>query len=155
MKRPENPVGKYRATNNCRNFKSGSIVEYVNYEDGNDWFVASGMNVENESNHWALMWDCLEPLEKTLDDLEVGDVLVTASNEEHTVLAICGMIYILSKPGRPNLVSDDGDCLYTLHEIKNLFKFTLKSPTPPKVKVTMEEVAKALGREVGTFEVEV
>ena len=91
----------------------------------------------------------LELKEKTLDDLEVGDILVTSAPDfykgrERKVLAICGLVYFLS--GVDTFTKYDGG--YTIEEIK--YMHTLKKEEEPEVpeELTMAELEKELGRKV-------
>ena len=87
--------------------------------------------------------------EKTIDNLEVGDVLVTSAPDfykgrERKVLAICGLVYFLS--GVDTFTKYDGG--YTIEEIK--YMHTLKKEEEPEVpeELTMAELEKELGRKV-------
>ena len=70
-----------------------------------------------------------EPVTKTLDNLEVGDILVDKYNNETEVLAVYGKVYCLS-----NWDNFGGDVLwYTLESIKK-YGWKLKEELEPKVK---------------------
>ena len=87
--------------------------------------------------------------EKTLDNLEVGDILVTSAPDfykgrERKVLAICGLVYFLS--GVDAFTKYDGG--FTIEQIK--YMHTLKKEEEPEVpeELTMAELEKELGRKV-------
>ena len=87
--------------------------------------------------------------EKTLDDLEVGDILVSKvvldKSYEKKVLAICGLVYVLS--GVDSFT--ECDCGYTIEEIKDMY--TLKQEEEPEEEpeeLTMAQLEKELGRKV-------
>ena len=87
--------------------------------------------------------------EKTLDDLKVGDVLVRKvvfdKSYERKVLAICGLVYVLS--GVDSFT--ECDCGYTIEEIKDMY--TLKQEEEPEEEpeeLTMAQLEKELGRKV-------
>lgn len=42
--------------------------------------------------------DDLEPVKKTLENLEVGDILKNKDGEEQMVLGVCGRVYHMSEP---------------------------------------------------------
>ena len=79
--------------------------------------------------------------EKTLDDLEVGDILVGEYGSKK-VLAICGLVYFLSFE---NTFTECG-CGYTIQEIRE--DFTLKQEEEKTEELTMAELEKELGRKV-------
>jgi len=92
--------------------------------------------------------------EKTLDDLEVGDILVTSGpcfheGRERKVLTICGGVYFLS--GVDTFTNYGGG--YTIEEIKSMY--TLRPKERPKERpedepeeITMAQLEKELGRKV-------
>lgn len=143
MKRPVSPVvgSEYRIVSDGLIYfsKNERVILRELSVDGSDLF-------ESEEVIHTISWSDLEPLEKTLDDLEKGDVVVI-SEYERTILARLEDCFLLSAISN----NDQTGLWITLSSMKkNGYHF--KSPT--KVKVTMEEVAAALGREVGTFEIE-
>jgi len=83
--------------------------------------------------------------EKTLDNLEVGDILVSKAvfdkSYEKKVLTICGGVYFLS--GEDSFTECGGG--YTIQEIRE--DFTLKQEEQPE-ELTMAELEKELGRKV-------
>lgn len=76
---------------------------------------------------------------KTLDNLEVGDVLLSASGER-TVLAVCGRLVFYSYADQPNSSS----MFLTVEELKDK-GFKVKSQESNIVEMTLEEVAKLKG----------
>ena len=84
--------------------------------------------------------------EKTLDDLEVGDILVDSGMElERKVLAVCGLVYMLSYHGDFTRCSG----AYTILEIKE--DHTLKQEEGKEEEpeeITMAQLEKELGRKV-------
>jgi hypothetical protein len=80
-------------------------------------------------------------IEKTIDDVEYGDILVDPGGDERKVLARINDVVLLSGYNDFDIY---GDC-YIINTIKNLY--TLKQPTPePKIlEVTLEEIAKKFG----------
>ena len=113
-------------------------------------------NMFGHSDRTAIYWDtCLyyynvKLKEKTLDNLEVGDILVAKSRFnnkacEKKVLGICGLVYFLSE------IDDFGTSCsnFTIQEIKEFY--TLKQEEEPEEKteeVTMAELEEELGRKV-------
>ena len=82
--------------------------------------------------------------EKTLDNLEVGDILVSQYRSKK-VLGICGLVYFLSDSDCHNTSSKN----YTIEEIKDMY--TLKQEEEPEdepEELTMAELEKELGRKV-------
>lgn len=81
-------------------------------------------------------WRNLEYAEKSLDTLEVGDVLVDEYDNERIVLGICGKVYFLS-------ISNDFDCAnnpYTLKELKD-DGWNLKGVKSEVFELTIDEIA--------------
>ena len=82
--------------------------------------------------------------EKTLDDLEVGDILVSEYCDKK-VLGICGLVYMLSHDG------DFTRCGvgYTIEEIKDMYTLKPKErPEDEPEEITMAELEEELGRKV-------
>ena len=92
--------------------------------------------------------------EKTLDDLEVGDILVTSGpcfheGRERKVLTICGGVYFLS--GVDTFTNYGGG--YTIEEIKSMYTLRPKErpeerPEDEPEEITMAQLEKELGRKV-------
>lgn len=89
--------------------------------------------------------------EKTLDTVDVGDVVVSACGDEYTILDKSPNGTVLFTSGSSN--SDWAGGGYTRKELKDN-RFTVKQSTPaPKPKeMTLEEVSKALGYPVKIVE---
>ena len=103
-------------------------------------------NMFGHSDSTAIYWaTCLyyynvKLKEKTLDNLEVGDILVGVYGNKK-VLGICGLVYFLSRTGNFN----EAERLYTIEEIKHMH--TLKQQDEPE-ELTMAELEEELGRKV-------
>lgn len=52
--------------------------------------------MDDEGDRTGYLFEDFEPITKTLDNLEVGDVLVNLLGEEHKILGICGEVYFIS-----------------------------------------------------------
>jgi hypothetical protein len=85
----------------------------------------------------------LKLVEKTLDNVEVGDMLVNKSREEHKVLGVCGEIVFLS---RRQDFNDTLGCR-TRHYLK-VNGWKTKQEETPTEELTMEELCKELGRTI-------
>lgn len=95
-------------------------VDFDNYD---------GLNDEND----------LELVPKTLDNLEVGDILTTEVGNKRKVLGICGEVVFLSYPNEPEIFKEG----LTLKEIKD-FAYKLKEDSEI-VELSMDEIASKLG----------
>jgi hypothetical protein len=84
--------------------------------------------------------DEIELLEKTLDNLEVDDVLVNEDGNEKTILGVCGKVYLTSAYKNPNSAGS----MYTVQELKDA-GYTIKGQTAEPVEMTVAEIAKKLG----------
>ena len=118
----------------CQNLVSGiNILERFGYKYTWVSNMGSGAFITN-----------LKLKEKTLDDLEVGDILVGVYGNKK-VLGICGLVYFLSDSDCHNTSSKN----YTIEEIKDMY--TLKQEEEPEdepEELTMAELEKELGRKV-------
>lgn len=147
--------------------KKGSEEKCGNYEYNNGSFVrvigvySSGdLSYEILNDKKEIVGVCglcfkaeeLEPLEKTFKTLEVGDV-VKGSFGTRTVLAVLHhgndheeSVYVLSIPGVENSV----DTAVTSHQIESIgYTIVQDEPAKPEPKkMTVSEIAKALGHEV-------
>lgn len=89
--------------------------------------------------------------EKTLDTVDVGDVVVSEDGNERTILdkSPNGTVLFLSRINDATHYQDG----YTRQEIKQ-YKFTVKqsTPAPEPKEMTLEEVSKALGYPVKIVE---
>src|SRR3990167_3100506 len=99
MQRPSNPkVGQcFRVVEGNSDFNIGEIIK-LSQDDGTDCPVFVSLDGE-ESNFFH--WSKLEPLEKTLDKLEEGDILVWPGGAEVEVAGVTGkVVFILEADGR-------------------------------------------------------
>lgn len=81
--------------------------------------------------------------EKTLDTVDVGDVVVSeVSGYEHTILDIAnnGAILFLSRANDPTSYM----FAFTRQQLKD-YGYTVKQSTPEPKEMTLDEVSKALG----------
>lgn len=107
----------------------GTIIEKGNIYD---WKVDFGYDYN------YFYEEDLELVSKTLDNLEVGDILVDKDRDEKKVLGICGEVYFLSYE---NNFDSFGD-MYTLKEIKKLgFKLKSGKSSDKTIEVSMDEIA--------------
>lgn len=82
----------------------------------------------------------LQPIEKTLDNLEVGDVLVDNYGAERTVIDVLPHSYLLSSVFNPDTIGD----WYTPRDLKK-DGYTIKNATPKELtELTVAEVEKKL-----------
>jgi hypothetical protein len=104
----------------------------IDYEYQHSW------KTEYKGNFYILD----DNTEKTIDDVEYGDILVNVLGKEYKVLARLNELVFLS---HYNGFDKSGNN-YTITELKNSV-YTLKKPTPePKIlEVTLEEVAQKFG----------
>ena len=111
------------------------------FEDEYGICVFRGWNVEGAAE--------LLTEEKTLDTVDVGDVVVDRDGRERTILdkSPNGTVLFLSHVDTSNWVGT----LYTRQELKDR-GFTVKQPTPEPKEMTLEEVSKALGYPVKIVE---
>lgn len=86
----------------------------------------------------------LLPYEKTLENLEVGDIL-TCGSAKKMVLGVCGKVYCVSE-------YDDyeaSDNWYTVQEIEqNGWKLYTEPKAPTVQELTVEQISEKLGYEV-------
>lgn len=99
-------------------------------------------------------WDAKATLEllteeKTLDTVDVGDVVVNDSGNEHTILdtSKSGTILFISRSNDPTGYS----FALTRQQLKE-YSYTVKQSTPAPKEMTLEEVGKALGYPVKIVE---
>ena len=101
-------------------------------------------------NQWSMNFysEDIELYKKTLNDLQVGDVLVNAADNEATVLGKCGRVVFVSKLNEPAKHS----CGYTVEELEEK-GMKIKEAKPEVTEVTMDEVAKKFGCSVESFKI--
>ena len=119
---------------------NGKIVEITKIDD--DYIGRYQYKVEGEG---LKDWFCdseLELFPHTIDNLEVGDVLVREDGNEQTVLGICDKVYFLSQINKPEKVTV---FICTIEEIKEMF--TLKSSEEVE-ELTIAEISKRLGKTI-------
>ena len=100
---------------------------------------------EKTGKRWAVSENKLELVEKTLDTLEVGDVLVDKDGSECQVLGVCGRVIFLSLFNDFDMAGD----YYTKEELKSR-GYKLKQPDQPQTpkQMTHAEIEEALGYRV-------
>ena len=82
----------------------------------------------------------LAPFVKTLETLEVGDVVLDADKDERTVLVVLPNLYGLSYGSDPKSFAN----WYTLHELQE--EYTLKDATEPVfTELTLKAIAEKFG----------
>lgn len=96
----------------------------------------------NKTDYWYFREQDLAPVEKTLYDLEVGDVVVSDGGEFKIGAVIGEIIIAIHKNGYATIP-------YTAKELKDA-GFTLKQPEQPKEakEMTVSDISKELGYEV-------
>lgn len=113
-----NPTGLY--TGREKRNLVGKVLEVGSIDSNGDIITKQG-TIEDVDTHWTWHPSWLEPVEKTLDDLEVGDV-VCRNGRERKVLAKIENVYALSSWNN----FEDMGTWWALKEIKEFF--TLKQP---------------------------
>jgi hypothetical protein len=125
----------YRISKNATHIKITDVDDNCNYSYG----------IFNGKKKLDTCYDCLkdehlEPLEKTWDTLEEGDVVVSKTGGQREVLAIKGRVIILS------IHNDFNSCSYHSFTKEDLIAngYTIKNSTPESdtVEVSMQEIAK-------------
>lgn len=114
--------------------KEGEIFTIVSIDKDGD------IKDEKNMNHFK---ENLELAEKTLDDLEVGDIVVCKSGEKKVLEAN----YMLSMLDN----FDKRDCCYSAEELK-IFGYTIKS-TSPETTLTLQEIADKFNIDVSTLRI--
>lgn len=108
-------------------------------------------SVKNDSYHESGIIEYLKPLEKTWDNLEVGDILVKKNNNsiEHKVLGLCREIIF---PSNPNDFDIPSPYWYTKKFLQK--KYTIKQPPKEEEvqEMTVEEVSRLVGKKVKIVE---
>jgi len=102
-------------------FNKGDVIEFI-YDDGTE---CPKFRRLSDGYVGYKYFEYLEPLEKTLDNLVEGDVVVDVDGDELTVLGVCGKAYIMSKHIKPDTFWG----ISTAVELEEL-GYKLKQPTP-------------------------
>lgn len=129
----------------CANYqnKGGSFIKITGIKDGFYEYDILDVNKKRISQcNICFADEDLEPSEKTLENLEVGDILVDCDGEKK-VLGICGLVYFLSEYGNFDRCGLVG---WTLESIKEE-GLKLKGESGPK-EMTVKEISDKLGYEV-------
>ena len=104
----------------------GKVATIITILDGGLFYI------DITRSAWEWTSSMFEPITKTLDNLEVGDILVNVLGEECKILGICGEVYFVSKTNEFDVYSGG----YAREEIKNRTSWVLKDSEElePKVK---------------------
>ena len=97
----------------------------------------------------------LETCEKTLDDLEVGDVLVEGAKVFRLVLGVCGQVVFTTSgaDGTENFTEDRSAYTWSVVEMKQR-GFTVYQPEETEeIIVTLDEIAKLKGVDVSKIKI--
>jgi len=146
MKRPTNlKVGdRFRVIEEDSDFDMGEIIT-LESDDGSDcpYFWNA-----DKSDACCAYWSELEPIEKTIRDVQVGDVVVGEySGDERMVLERGQNTVVLS-------YADDfkiAGYISTFDELER--HFTLKTEPVKQTLLTMNEIAEKFGIEVSTLKI--
>ncbi len=104
-----NPSGCYYVVHNETEKRGSTPINMLGYRYGWSW----DGNIKD-----------VEYFEKTMDNLEVGDVLLFAADEdgdaaeERTVLGICGKVVFVSDDENPDEMGDGAENIMTIAELK-------------------------------------
>lgn len=110
-------------------------------ENKYDYIIYQG----DKKNSWFFNKENLEPVETTLYDLEVGDVVIDEYGNEKTALEVFTQSCLLSG----YIHKDRIGAWCTLKELEEKGYIIKGTPeTKPPVKMTVAEVAEKLGHEV-------
>lgn len=119
------------------NLQKGDVGVIADINTNNAPYVYRVKGLKN----WACMGeDDMQLRNKSLDNLEVGDVLVDCARYERTVLAIVGKLVALSQGNRPETHYE----WYTVAELKET-SYKLKDSEEEITELTLEEVAELKG----------
>lgn len=134
-----------------RKIKEGNRVRVITCTEGyEDHEGEIGIVISSNSiNEYPVCLDngggCIasevELVMKTLDYLEVGDVLLDRDEDEQTVLAVCDKVVCLSMCNKPSVF----DHWYTVNELKVEHLTITGVETEEAAELTVKEVAKRLG----------
>lgn len=117
----------------------GKVCEVMEADNG----IRVKVWTQDKSNWFSFDESDLEPVEKTLYTLEVGDVVVNEYTGERVVLEVLTQSCLLSSGGG----EDSTGCWFTFKEME-VDGFKLKETQPTTLKMTVSEIAEKLGHEV-------
>lgn len=142
------------ATHSSR-VKDGDIVS-LDRDDGSacPYFK----NETTGEKHVCMSWGGLAYLEKTLENLEPGDVVVDKDGDKRMVIDTSknGKVYLLSaywsEHHTPDQINSSQKCFsraHTAHDLEQNAYTLFTEPTPPEVQeMTVGEIEKALGKKI-------
>ena len=118
-----------------------SAVGKIGTVEKNDYSRSYPYSISfNDSSSSIFFESDLAPVVKTLETLEVGDVVLDEDKDERTVLVVLPNLYGLSYGNDPKGFSS----WHTLHELQE--EYTLKDTTEPVVtELTLEAIAEKFG----------
>jgi predicted N-acyltransferase len=146
----KNGVTDARTTEDWKKIPEGTLIKfYLPYDKK---FISSIKKDLEENNQyeytfdtsWAESWKesykgkFEVEVEKTLDNLEIGDVLVDCDNSEFKILGKLGLVYFISESDNFNFADD----FLTIEQIKE--RFTIKQPKKT-LELSLSEIANRLG----------
>ena len=137
----------------CNSYKieNGSFIKITDIIDDDYVYAILDENKQVIDSCWGCFKDeDLEPIEKTMDNLEQGDILVDEVGDKIKILGICGLAYCISCN---NNFDKARNSLYTLKELKdNGYKVYQEEPEETIPEMTVEEVQEKLGHKVKIVE---
>lgn len=138
MQRPNNPKrgDKFRVISEYTLFPKGEIVNLY-FDD----LTNSPAFINKKGDYYCIPWGDVEPLTKTLDNLEVGDVVVDTIGNEREILCLLPGLYLLSDFN----TKDMGSHWYKKSYLKES-GYTLKNqPQDDTTELSLQEVADKFG----------
>lgn len=141
--------------NVCGEYNYFTSSAYICYADNPSAYVI----LDKSKNYLSSCCNCfkpkhLEPLEKTLYNLEIGDVVRDSSGEERKVVGL-----IESSPEDPLYIlcyNESFQCMRILSSAKELenkcFEIVQPEPIEEIKEMTVEEVSKLVGKKVKIVE---
>lgn len=141
MKEPNNPkIGsRYVVSSDDSHvlFKKGDVLELVR----DDHTECPEFSRVGHTDRMYFFWRNLEPLTKTLDNLEVGDVLENEHGFERKVLAALPGAYLLSHHDKIESAYD----WYTPYNLKEAGYILKNQPQDYTIELSLQEVADKFG----------
>lgn len=130
-------VNNYNPSNSKKKAMVGKVCEIKGVGPGHTEFTYAVWN-EDKSDWWWFREQDLQAVERTLDDLVVGDILVNGS-KKNKVLGLVGQIVFLSLA---NIFDMSSNNINTVQELKK-YGYTLKQEEQPEetTELTLKEVA--------------